>query len=59
MTDRVSWRVPLLAITIALTALAPQPARAEADPDAKAAQQTTAPQPPADVTAIDLSLIHI
>ena len=53
MTDRVSWRVPLLAITIALTALAPQPARAEADPDAKAAQQTTAPQPPADVTAID------
>ena len=53
MTDRVSWRVPLLAITIALAGIVPQPARAEAEPDIKAAQQTAVPQPPADVTTID------
>ena len=56
MTDRVSWRLPLLAITIALAGLVPQPARAEAEPGIQTADQTAAPQPPqspANVTAID------
>jgi hypothetical protein len=46
MTDRVSLRLPLLGITIALAGLVPQPARAEGEFE-------ILPRPPADVTTID------
>ncbi|MFP6703573.1 MAG: DUF6754 domain-containing protein [Planctomycetaceae bacterium] len=55
MTDRVSWKLPALAIVIALAGVVPQPARAESQAESESAntESTDPPRPPKDVTAID------
>jgi hypothetical protein len=55
MTDRASWKLPALAIVIALAGLVPQPARAESQAESESAntESTDPPRPPKGVTAID------